>query len=363
MQVVVVGGGIAGLAAAWGLARSGAVSNLVLLEREDQLFAHSSGRNAAIFRPIELQPAVSRLAVQSARLYDEVLGGRSGWLRPDGVLLTADDRERLVELARSADDAGVSTTWLDRDALLRKAPVLAGGQATIALFTELGGVLDVHAISMAFSRSVRDSGGRIELACPVRRVLTESGRVSGVELESGRLLPADCVVIAGGAWAAALGASCSAPIPLFPVRRHLVMLEPETPLPPETPTVWDARVEAYFRPESGAVLASPGDATPWPAELPPTDTAALELLSDKLARMAPSLAGSKVRRAWACLRTFAPDKVGVVGADPRLEGLFWLAGLGGHGICAGAAAGELLAHAVLERDHPELGALSPARFS
>jgi len=361
MRVVVVGGGIAGLTAAWGLARAG-VRDLVLLEREDQLFAHSSGRNAAIYRPVETQAPVTRLALRTAELYDETLGERRAWLKEDGVLLTASTAAALGRLAQNAEEAGVAVRWLDHGELLAAAPAVEDGHARSALSVPSGGVLDLHAIATALGRVIRDSGGRIELAQPASRLLVKAGRTNGVELSDGRALSADVVVIAGGAWARELGETAGAPLPLTPVRRHLVMLEPERPLPPDTPTVWDAEVEAYFRPESGAVLASPGDAVPWPPELPAADPAALELLATKLGKMAPAIAGSRVRRSWACLRTFAPDKVSVVGADPRVGGLFWLAGLGGHGITAGAAAGEVLAAAVLDRVHVERDVLSPSRL-
>jgi glycine/D-amino acid oxidase-like deaminating enzyme len=141
-----------------------------------------------------------------------------------------------------------------------------------------------------------------------------------------------------------------------------VLLEPDLMPEAGTPTVWDAELGAYFRPESGALLASPGDAVPWHPEEPAADPAALELLWEKLGKMAPSLAGSRVRRFWACLRTFAPDKASVVGADPRVGGLFWLAGLGGHGITAGVAAGQVLAACVTSGDDPLAAELSPARL-
>jgi D-arginine dehydrogenase len=105
----------------------------------------------------------------------------------------------------------------------------------------------------------------------------------------------------------------------------------------------DGDQELYFRAESGGVLCSPCDAQAWVPGVPSSDPAALELLAAKLARSAPALAAARVRRAWACLRTFAPDGELVVGADPRVAGLCWLAGLGGRGMGVALGAGELLA--------------------
>lgn len=361
MSVVVIGGGIAGLAAARSLARA-RVGALTLLEREPQLFAHSSGKNAAIYRAVEIPAAVAELGVRSAALLDDLCGTREGWLRQDGLLLTSRTREALVPLSDVSTRVGIEHEWLGRDELVRRAPAVSGGHATAALWVPGGGVLDNHAIASALAREIRAAGARIELGHDAARVLTQGGRVTGVE-SRGEVYPADLVVVAGGAWAAEVGASCGAPLPLTPVRRHLVLLEPDVMPPANAPTVWDAELGAYFRPESGTLLASPGDAVPWRAEDPAGDPTALELLWDKLGKMAPSLAGSRVRRYWACLRTFAPDKASVVGADPRVGGLYWLAGLGGHGLTAGVAAGEVLAKCVLGGEDPLGAELAPGRLT
>jgi D-arginine dehydrogenase len=362
MRIVIVGGGIAGLAAAHGLVRAG-IRDILLLEREEQLFAHSSGRNAAIFRPAEKPLPVAQLAVRSVVLLDELCGSRQEWLVEDGVLLTSPDPAALEPLATIADQAGIEYERLDHEELVRRAPVVRGGHARLALALPRAGVLDIHAIEIALAKSLRGAGGRIETNAEVQRIELQAGRVVGVQLQDGTKREADAVVVAGGAWASGLGEVCGAPLELTPIRRHLVLIEPPEPIAQHAPTIWDAVLESYFRPEQKSILASPGDATPWHPEVPAPDAAVLETLWEKLRKMAPSLASSRVRRSWACLRTFASDRVSVVGADPRVPGLYWLAGLAGHGLTAGVAAGEVLAAAVTGADHPLKTAVSPGRFA
>lgn len=186
--------------------------------------------------------------------------------------------------------------------------------------------------------------------------------MTGVRLASGERIVAGAVVIAAGAWAEPLGAGCGAPLPLEPRRRHLALLEPKSKLDGDAPVVWAVDDEVYLRPDSGGVLASPCDEERWKAELPPTSEAGLELLAKKLARVAPRFADASVRRSWACLRTFAPDRAPAIGPDPRVQGLHWLAGLGGHGMTGGVAAGEVLAAAFTGKAHPLAQTLNPARL-
>ncbi len=130
----------------------------------------------------------------------------------------------------------------------------------------------------------------------------------------------------------------------------------------KSPVVWRVDEPIYFRPEAGGLLASPCDETPWEPGIPPTSPEALDLLADKLSELAPALGAAKVQRAWACSRTMTEDREPVIGPDPRVRGLLWLAGLGGRGITCGVAMGELLARCAVGLPHPLSGPLSVARL-
>lgn len=352
-----VGGGIAGLSAAHHLSRE-RLGAVLLLEREGVLCTHSSGRNAAIFLELSSGPGDVALARRSRPMLDELL---PGWLSPCGTLMVASDGKSLEPLLARAEREGVRCGRMDRRELLEAAPALEGGNAKAGLFCPGDGVMDVHGVSQALARGIRARGGRIECGAEVAAVEAKGGRLSGVKLASGERVSAGTVVLCGGAWAGELGGTAGAPLSMVPLRRHLAVL-----VPPEKVTglqvVWSVDADVYFRPESGGFLASPCDEEPWPPGLPPASQAGLERLAEKLSKVAPALSRSEVRRAWACLRTFAKDRAAVVGADPRVRGLHWMAGLGGHGMTGGLAAGEVLAAAVAGRSDPLGEVLSPVRL-
>jgi D-arginine dehydrogenase len=358
--VLVVGGGVAGLSALVQLAADG---RAMLLEREPLLCAHASGRNAAIYRPLEEDESTALLARRSlsllSRLCDEPVLARTG------LLLATSDRagsERLIAHGRAQ---GVACELLSSAAALRDAAgSLDGSEATAAVFVPDGGVLDIHRMTTALARSARARSAQIRTGAEVARVLVRRGRVEGVALGDGTELAASAVVLAAGAWGARLGEACGASLPLVPVRRHLVQLDPEpaATLAVGHPVVWRVDDEVYYRPEGAGVLASPCDQTPFAPGVPQTDSAALELLAHKLARTAPRLAQAKVRAAWACLRTFAPDRELCVGEDPRVSGLYWFAGLGGRGMGVAPAAGEVLVAAMQRAPHALALRLSPSRL-
>lgn len=357
-DALVIGGGVAGLSAAWQLARAGV--RPLILEREALPCTHSSGRNAAIFRHAEPLAELCRLALRSRDLLDEVTGS-SAWLDVTGALYVAPQAGAIEALERSAAAAGVRLLRLDAREARERQPSLAGGDAAFALYSIDDGVIDLHAVTQALSREARALGATLSLQAPVERILVENDRVHGVVLANGERLFADVVVVAAGAWAAELGHHAGAPLPLRPLRRHLALLEGDALRGFTGPIVWRIVEDVYFRREGNGVLASPGDEEPFAPCVPPSDPEALSLLGHKLASLAPSLSDVTVRRAWACLRTFAPDRNLVVGRDPRVKGLAWLAGLGGHGMTLATAAAELLTDDVVNDREPP-ASLSPRRL-
>jgi D-arginine dehydrogenase len=359
-DVVIVGGGIAGLAVLARLAERGVRG--VLVEREPWLAGHASGRNAAIWRPLEDDETTASFAAQSDAWMQLELGASP--IERVGLVLAAGRQEQLAGLIEAARRAGVAVELLSGAALLERVPVLAGGEVGAGVFVPSGGVLDTHAVLTGLASYARARGGELATTSAVRAIETSGGRVARVLLEGDRSVRCGAVVLAAGAWNSQLATPLGSRVRLEPIRRHLVQLDTRV-LPRGQAVVWrvgEPSEEVYFRAESGGVLASPCDAVLAPPGMPATDPQAAELLARKLARTAPALESSRVRRAWACLRTFAPDGELVLGEDPSAAGLFWLGGLGGRGLAVAIAAAGELASSMVGTSSALARRLSPARF-
>jgi D-arginine dehydrogenase len=172
---------------------------------------------------------------------------------------------------------------------------------------------------------------------------------------------APLVILAGGPWANALAVEAGLPpLPLRPCRRHLAVLERRGwGLDPGWPFVWHRTAGFYLRPESGGLLVCACDVEDHPpADVGPSE-AGIAALTERSLEMLRDAEGALLRTAWAGLRTLTPDHHFVIGPDPALPGLLWVAGLGGHGMTTSAAVGELVAAG---RDDAVTRALAPARF-
>jgi D-arginine dehydrogenase len=363
-RVVIIGAGMAGAATAYFLTRRG-VRNILILEKEKVAGAQSTGRNAAILRTMIPDPLLNRMARQSAQFYYNPPEGFSSepLVDPVGVCLAARAEYATTLKAWCDDNPEAKLELRDASKVYQQIPLLAPGLELVAYKAD-DGVLDVNAILQAFIRGACREGAELQFGCQFKGLKVGKGRVLGVDTNNG-FLEASKVVIANGGWASVAGNFSGYALPFTPYRRHLLITEPLPQINPRWPVIWVVGEEFYFRPESGGLLMSGCDAvkvTPEQGET--TDHAEVERIAAKAAFWLPSLADARVARAWAGMRTFAPDDMFAIGVDPRAQGLYWVAGLGGHGITCAPEIGTLAADWITEgkSSHPAAAVMAPARM-
>jgi D-arginine dehydrogenase len=363
-RIVIIGAGMAGAATAYFLAQKG-LREIVILEKEKVAGAQSTGRNAAILRTFIPNPLFNWMARQSSEFYHHPPEGFSSEPLVDdvGVYLTA-----------GAEHSNTLNAWCDQNPeaqleregasrVYQQIPVLAPGLELVA-YKRGDGVLDVHAILQGFLRGATRQGARLQFGIRFENLRVRGGRLLGAETSDG-LIECSKVVVANGGWASISSTFSGYALPFTPYRRHLLVTEPLPQVNPRWPVIWIVGEEFYFRPESGGLLMSGCDAvkvTPEQGET--TDHAELERIAAKASHWLPSLADARVARAWAGMRTFAPDEMFVIGSDPRLRGLYWVAGLGGHGITTAPVYGRMAADIIAEgkSDYAAAPDMAPERL-
>jgi D-arginine dehydrogenase len=364
-EIVIAGAGFAGASTAYHLTRRGA-RNVVVLEREPVAGVHASGRNAALAFQVLSDAAEARLAVEGAHFIADPPSGFCSvpLLRRTGSLLVA-GTDGMPALRQAQDDAkalGLTCELISADEAVRRVPVLAGAPFRGAFWNPHDGVVDIHALLHSYLSGARKNGARIEYRRSITAVRVTHGRIEAVDTEGGAIAT-PCLVNAAGAWAGEIGALAGAGTrTLAPRRRHLFQTVTDRPIARDWPFVWHNDLDVYFRPEGNGLLMSPCDAAPHPPREPVVDSAVEQLLAQKVTQAFPALAAVRVASAWACLRTFARDERFMIGRDPEIEGLVWVAALGGHGMTTSPAVGRIGAAAVLGERSPELAPFAPVRL-
>jgi glycine/D-amino acid oxidase-like deaminating enzyme len=354
---VIVGGGIAGAALAWELSRRDAGS-IVLVEREVLAGTHASGRNAALILQNVSDPVDGALAQYGGRFYSEPpddLEPRPEFRRLGSLLLAsgADAGSRLEQNVERARSRGLEVVIWSAAEAARRVPILDPSRFVGGAFCQEDGVIDIHGLLQAFLGSAIRRGVTVHRNCTALAIRSARGRAIGVGTSQGDIA-CGVVVNAAGGWANALGATSDVTIPaLRPTRRHLFVTEPSPRIDPAWPFIWDIDRGFYFRPESGGLLMCPCDVVDAPDLAETVDPMALERTAMLASELIPSVGGLGVAHSWSGIRTLTPDDRFLIGFDPRLEGYFWLAGLGGHGI-VGAPASSFIAADLLMKGRTEL---------
>lgn len=364
-DVVIIGAGFAGAATAYHLTLRG-VRKVLLLEREPIPGAHASGKNAALVFQVLESLEEARLAIEGARFFAAPPAefGEDPLLRPLGSLLVASSGGRRAVDAAASDAArlGVDVSVLSADAVADRVPVLRDAPIEAALLNPSDGVVDIHALLQGYLAGAIGRGARTRFSQPVIEIRRTGGRVEAV-VTPDLAIETRCVVNAAGAWAGEIGRLAGVGgRTLVPRRRHLFQTRVAPAIDRNWPFVWHANIDVYFRPEGTGLLMSACDATPHLPSPPEVDVTVENFLQDKLERAFPSLAPARVVTSWACLRTFARDERFVIGRDPDLDGLVWVAGLGGHGMSTSYGVGRLGAAVVVGESLPELEIYSPGRL-
>lgn len=351
-DVVVVGGGLIGLACATAVARAG-VAVLVVSSTEP---GAASPASAGILAPTvgDAPLPVQALGITARDMYPpyvEELVARTGIrvsLDLSGVLETARDDVEARALRASLQR---HTEWVEPHLLRDLEPAVA--HAVGAAFHARDGAVDVRVLLEAVhadaQRDPRISlvGGRV--------VRLEVDRLPALlELQSGERVEADKVVIAAGAWVGEIW-GLPRPIPVVPVRGQILAFGGETP----RHVVMGAH--GYVVPRGNRCLA--GSTMEHVGFDPRTTTKGAARIREIAAELIPSLAGRPELEHWAGLRPVTPDLLPMVGADPEHDSLFYACGHSKNGVLLAPLTAHVIADLVVRGSTSvDVTPYAPGRF-
>jgi D-arginine dehydrogenase len=364
-DILVIGGGIAGLSAAAALSKH---ARVVVLEAEEQVGFHSSGRSATMLHYFLGDRLVRALTLASRTFIEEPPVGFTDVLlgRQLPVLIHAREDER-AELDQLEADIRqfASLERLDALAVQELCPILKD-DAVHGIADHNAIRLDAHALLQGNLRQVRAGGGELVANARVASI-KRNDRYWTVATDGGDRFDAPLLVNAAGSWADAIARLAGVrPIGLQPKRRTIITFDapPGTPLDrlPFAKTIPD---ELYFAPESGRLFASPMDEVPSdPCDAQPHEYE-VALAAHRMEERT-RLKVERIHSRWAGLRSFTADRHPAVGFAGDAEGFFWLAGQGGYGLQTSPALAAIVESLIAGTPWPvrdvSAGELSPVRF-
>ncbi len=355
-EIVVIGGGVAGLSVAAEVSKDLPVT---VLEQEDNVGHHASGRSAALFEENYGLPSTVALNKASKQHHFEANGG---YLTPRGFLILGKPHERDAFL----DDATtLGATEISVEEACARVPILDKASVGYAAYHSEAYDFDTDRLLQDYIRQIKSNGGAVETKSRVSSITrTETGwKVSAGSDE----FVCQKLINASGAWADQVATLAGiVPVGITPHRRSMARIPAPGGLDVSAwPMFFGTGETWYAKPDAGALIVSPAEEDP----VAPHDAWAEDMvLAEGLARYEEMVTEPVTRllASWAGLRSFAPDRTLVLGPDPMDPSFVWCAGQGGYGFQTAPAASRLVADLLLGRT-PALAAevvasLRPDRF-
>ena len=348
-DAIVVGAGISGASTAYHLRNTGAKT--LLIERGEPA-SGGTGKSAAIIRQSYSTPLLVRLARASITMLENaksVLGRAAGFVQ-DGYcfVVSAEMLEGAKRNVAMQQSLGIVNEWSDGPGFPQHLPEINPEGIAGIVYEPHGGYADPVQTTEAFVRAFEKLGGEFRSRTPVRRLLRQSDRITGVELDSGEVSAAH-VVNAAGPWARPLAASASLDLPLRSVREQdTVWQVPVGRLMPKA-SISMAVDACYYRPlGQGRFIIGRGfpkdylDVDPYNYKATPDDDFIRDVQA-RVERRFPVFAGMKLIEAYAALYDVTPDWYPIVGPRAGLAGYADFSGGSGHGFKIAPAIGRELA--------------------
>ena len=366
LDVVIIGGGIAGASVAAFLAQDGVKSGL--FEMESSLAYHTTGRSAALLTPYYGPDSMQAFASIGRRFLENPPVETDDPLITPKYLVTVTDEDHVQLVERPP-----SSLWWSEAECLKQVPFLKQGKFVGAVIDTEVASIDVHALHSLYLKMFTNGGGQIFRDAKISTLEQNSSGVWEFET-NGEKFQSPIIINAAGAWGDEIASVADiGPVGLVPKRRTVLVIDENQFTGTDFNSLPFVVVEpnyVYFQNfGAGKLMISPADQTPTkPCDAQP-DEMDIAIGASRFEEVT-TLNIRRIDHSWAGLRTFSPDNDPVIGWEPNREGFFWLVGQGGYGVFSSPAIGRyaasLVANSKLPRAYQESGypfeALSPDRF-
>jgi sarcosine oxidase subunit beta len=366
-DIVIIGGGLEGLAIAWALAERG-VQRIVVLERET-IGSGGTGKSSGIVRCHYGVPDLAAMALVGNQLFEhahEVLGTDVGFAKVGyGVVVAENNVGPLRANVEMQQGLGVNVCLETPGAFGELWPEANFDDVVAVAYEPDGGFADAYRLAMAFAAAAREKGVIVRQGVAALGLLTsaDGSRVTGVATAAGPI-QADHVVVAAGPWSGPLLAAIGVELPVRAERAQIVMVHHDVANDgerPRRPVISDLALLQYVRPElTGELLIGNSDhSKPEWADPDDYENAAdwdhVERAVAKVEARFPGLRNPRIGQTYSGCYDVTPDYNPVI--DHRvLDGLVICAGFSGHGFKISPAVGQLVADLVLDgaSRHPHI---------
>ncbi len=376
-SVIVIGGGIMGCSTLYHLAKMG-VGDAILLER-NKLTSGTTWHSAAQVRALRHSQNLTRMIQYSVDLYsrlEQETGQNVGWIQKGSLSIATSDG-RLTHIRRQealAKAYGVTAQSISAGEAKERWPLMNAEDVIGAVWSPDDGRVSPSDVCAALIKAAKGLGARIFEDTGVTGILTENGRIKGVETTAGTIT-CDAIALCTGLWSRQVGAMAGAAVPALACEHFYLLTKPIDGIVGNTPTLSDHDSHLYIRDDSGGLLVGCFEPMGKPVKpgildenfefsLLPEDWDHFEPMMMNALHRLPALETAEVKMLLNGPESFTPDGMFMLGETAETRGLYLGCGLNSVGIASGGGAGMNLAHCIVHGHTAyDLGEADAKRFA
>ena len=365
-DVVIIGGGVHGLACAYYLATEHGITNVAVLEK-NYIGSGSSGRNTAIIRSNYLTPEGANFYNESLKLFEKmsidldfnVMFSRRGHMtlaHSDGAVNTMSRRANVNQIE------GIDSRLIWPDEISRlchyldmsdepRYPILA------ALYHPPGGIIRHDAVVWGYAHQADWHGIHIHQQTTVTGITTQNGKITGVQTNRGEI-KTGIVLNATAGWASTITAMVGINLPLVTIPLQACVTEPLKPF--LDVVIVSGSLHVYISQSDRGELVMGASVDPFSSYSMAGSLLFLEDIAGHVLELFPSFSKVRVQRQWAGICEMPPDFSPIMGTTP-VDGFLVDVGWGTYGFKSAPISGKMIAEMIATDKTPEL--IAPFRLS
>lgn len=344
-EVVIVGGGITGVAIAYELSKRG-IKDIVILE-QNTLSSGATGRCGAGVRQQWGTEMNLKLSIGSVKRFEtlqeeleypqDIEFSQTGYFMPAYTENQVKQFKKNIDLQRKF---GLNVEWLEPSDCRKIVPIVSLDGLMAATYHDKDGHLNPFHTTQAYALACKRRGVEINLFTQLIGIKTDHDEIKAAITNQGTI-QCESIVNAAGGWSQIVGNMAGVSIPTYSERHQILITEPIEPL--FRPMVMSFFHNFYTQQEpNGAIIMGIGD---------PNEPKGLNIghsyrflhkMASVVTRVLPPLKQARVVRQWSGLYNMSPDKTPIIGKTP-IKGFYVACGFSGHGFMIAPMTSTLIA--------------------
>ncbi len=349
-DIIIIGGGISGVATAYELAKKGA-KNILLLEKRF-LASGSTGRCGAGVRMqwgTKMNCLLSKYAIERYENLQEELDYKGSIdFTQRGYLICAATQKEMNQFQKNValqNSLGIPSRLVSPLEAKEIIPYLNTDCVLGGSFCPKDGFLNPFHTVMAYAQAAARQGVTIQKYTKVEKILIEGGKVKGVVCDGQEILCGK-ILLATNAYTKELTDPLNIPLPFYSQRHQILVTEKVAPLQGPMFMGFVHNIYCQQSPEGSFIMGRGDDEEPTDGRVT-SGWRFLNEMAKSVVKLLPLLKELNVVRQWAGLYCMSPDKQPIYDEIKGAKGLYIAAGFSGHGFMFGPVTGVVMSEMML----------------